>query len=422
MVEPARGPKPVAVIQNAGVRIALCTGGSGSPWHLPASVLDGRAWIAGGERSLYELAFAFASLGHDVELRGNISSPVFRELAAVTDHHPAVGLPSRRPGQGDVVVLLEGSRDPLEFAAAAFSPARAILLVLAPLGLFGWSFEPGWRPPDPLTVDPSEVGTARQFAAASAFGFELWTNSQATADIVAAAGLECRHIGVGSPLAAPDRVPRRHDVVIVGGNRWGPLARTVVDGIDGSWVATTPGPTTHILRQLGAARLLVHPVRIEGHSRLGIEARIMGTVPLMLASNRFGAGMTRDEGAVVVPTVESMRGAVADLLADRRELEQLSVAATAFAASFVDWDKYRDRVAAALGDEPEGTPGAAARSAVGDRIDEFFRAYGELEAHARGLERDRERLRRRIEDEPLPQVRAWRMPALLRRRFRPRWR
>ena len=93
-----------------------------------------------------------------------------------------------------------------------------------------------------------------------------------------------------------------------------------------------------------------------------------------------------------------MRGAVADLLADERELEQLSGAATAFAASFMDWDKYRNRVAAALGEEPARTPGGDARSAVGDRIEEIFHAYAELEAHARGLERDRERLYRYIED------------------------
>ena len=394
----------MTVGQTARVGIAFCTGGSGSPWHLPASVLDRRAWIAGGERSLYELAFACASLGHEVELRGNISRPVFGELAAVTEHHPAVGLPSRRPDQTDVVVLLEGFRDPLALAAAAFSAARSILLVLAPLGLFGWSFEPGWRPPDPLTVDPREVGTAWQFAAASALGFELWTNSPATADVVAAAGLECRYIGVGSPLAAPDHVARTHDVVIVGGNRWEPLARTVVDGIEGSWTVTTPGPSTHIMGQLGAARLLVHPVRVEGLSRLAVEARAMGTVPLLLSSNRFGAGMTREEGAVVVPTVESLRGAVADLLADEHELAQLSAAATAFSTSFMDWNRFRDRVAAALDDEPDRTPASAARSAVGERIDEFFHAYSELEAHARGLESDRERLYRYIEDDLLPQI------------------
>jgi hypothetical protein len=313
---------------------------------------------------MYELAFALAELGHDVELRGRISREVYTELAAVTTRHPAIDAPSRRPRPGEVVLLLEGFVDPLVFGSIALSEARPVLLLLAPAGLCGWSFEPGWSLPDPLTVDLGTISQASSYQAMAAIGFELWTHSPGLCAAVEAAGVRCRWVGNGSPGPGPDQVAKQHDVAIIGGNRWEPIAREIVDGLETEVLVTAPGTNADVLRQLGTARLLVHPLRIEGTSRLGIESRLMGTVPVV-RPNPFGAGFDEDSGAVVV---EDVRSAVEALLADPARVDRLSDAGRRFAQRWRDWQSYLERLTAAL-DDPVPRAGAGARAEIGAAIE-----------------------------------------------------
>jgi hypothetical protein len=342
----------------------VCVGGVASGWGLPASVPDDRQWTGGGERTMYELAFALAELGHDVELRGRISREVYTELAAVTTRHPAIDAPSRRPRPGEVVLLLEGFVDPLVFGSIALSEARPVLLLLAPAGLCGWSFEPGWSLPDPLTVDLGTISQASSYQAMAAVGFELWTHSPGLCAAVEAAGVPCRWVGNGSPGPVPEQVEKHHDVAIIGGNRWEPIAREIIDGLATEVLVTGPGTNVDVLRQLGAARLFIHPMRIEGTSRLGIESRLMGTVPVM-RPNPYGAGFDEESGAVVV---EDVRAAVEALLADPGRVARLSDAGRRFAHRWRDWPSYLERLSAAL-DDPAPRPGSGARAEIGAAIE-----------------------------------------------------
>lgn len=362
---------------------------------------------------MYELAFALAEAGHDVELRGCVSRPVFAELAAHTTRRPVIDVPRRRPTADETVVLLEGFVDPLAFASIAFSAARPVLVLLAPPGLMGWSFEQGWTLPDPLTVDLASINRPSSYRAMRSLGFELWTHSHGITASAEAAGVPCRWVGQGSPIPDPDPVPKTYDVAIVGGNRWEPLARQVLEGLQVTTLVTNPGSNASILDQLGAARLLVHPMRVEGTSRLAVEARLMQTVPVVL-DHPFGAGFSRDEGVVAVGSVGAMRHAVRDLLAAPDEVLGLAAAGAAFARRWRSWSDYRSRVARAL-EDPVAQPGAGARAAVGDSIDAVVagarteqqmlrRSFREIEAHARALEVEREAVRRHINEDLLPRI------------------
>ena len=369
---------------------------------------------------MYELAFALAELGHDVELRGCIARAVFAELAASTRRHPRIDAPPRRPEPHEVVLMLEGFVDPLAFGAVALSAARPVLLLLAPAGLMGWSFEPGWSLPDPLTVDLDAVDRPASYRAMAALGFELWTHSDGITASARAAGVACRTVGQGTPGPPPAPVQAHHDVVLVGGNRWEPLARQVVDGLDADVVVTRPGSNAELVAQLGAARLLVHPMRTEGTSRLGIESRLVGTVPVVL-DHPFGAGFREADGAVVVADLEAMRAAVAALLADPQRVDALAADGRRFAERWRDWPRYLERVDAAIR-APVVADGAGARAELGAAIEalvadrraeqvELRRAFAEIEAHARALEVDREALRRTIDEDLLPQIRSQPPPA-----------
>ena len=201
----------------------MCVGGVEWTWRLPASEPDDRPWIGGGERSMYELAFALAALGHDVELRGSVSLAAYTKLAQVTDRHPAITAPSRRPLPDEIVLLPEGFADPMAFATVALSAARPVLVLLAVPGFFGWSFEQGWSLPDPLSVDLASVNRPASYQAMAATGLELWTNSTGIKAAAMAAGVECQWVGNGSPGPSPKPVDKIRDVAIIGGNRWEPL-------------------------------------------------------------------------------------------------------------------------------------------------------------------------------------------------------
>jgi hypothetical protein len=71
----------------------------GDPVHgkLAESRFEERRFLYGGERGMYELAFAAAALGYEVELRGWLRHGDFEHLEAATGSSPAVGLPARRP-------------------------------------------------------------------------------------------------------------------------------------------------------------------------------------------------------------------------------------------------------------------------------------------------------------------------------------
>jgi hypothetical protein len=358
---------------------SVCVGGVDGRWQLPASQPDDRPSIGGGERTMYELAFALAALGHDVELRGCVSRRAFDELAAVTAPHPRTDGVPRRPLPGEVVLLLEGFVDPLVFASIALSEARPILLVLAPAGLMGWSFDRGWSLPDPLTVDLATIDRPSSYQAMAAIGFELWTNSPGTAASIESAGVRCRWVGNGTPGPLPALVEKPNDIVIVGGHRWEPLAREAVADLDARVLVTEPSSHEALIAQLATARLFVHPMRTEGTSRLGVEARAVGTVPVVLP-HPFGAGFDEASGAVVTSDV---RASVRALLADPLRVEQLSAAGRTFAEAWLSWPAYLARLDEGLS-TPPSDPAAGARAEIGAAIDALLTAprNEELAPHA----------------------------------------
>jgi hypothetical protein len=312
-------------------------------------------WVHGGERSLYELAFAAKAAGFDVELRGNIAKPVFEELAAVTTDAPAVGFDSRVPTAEDLVIVPDAMGQ-VDLLRVAGSRARAVLMQLAPLGLWGWNFFDDEPVPDPLDVAADEVGTMATVAMATSLGFELWTHADRLSEAIHRGGCGCRWIGSGTPGPPPDGVAataKVADIVLVGGNRWLPIARRVAEGIadrTGASVILTPTNATNIevLTALARARVLVHPARIEGHSRLAIEARRVGTVPVMLSSNPYLAGADEDHGLVLAADENEMIDAVVSLLDQPARATELADRGRSFAAHWVEWHSYVDRVAQAI--------------------------------------------------------------------------
>ena len=387
------------------MRLVVCAlGGEVDPWKLPASELGSRSWIHGGERSLYELAVAAAAAGHQVELRGEISEPDLRELGEAAGAMPAVGFEPRRPATEEVIVVPEGWTDPLQYARIAFSPARAILLVLAAPGLEGWPFAGAWSKPDPLTVPLDSVGRPEHYRAMAALGLELWTNSPRIADEARTAGVDCLLIGRGIPVPFPDPPPKRYDVVTVQDNRWAPLADRVVAALEGATHHSIPRVGhDRMLQELGAGRILAWPSRIEGQSRVQLEARAMGTVPVALSSNRYAVGLDEESGSVLVDSLEEMPAAIGKLLHDPTRLSDLAQRAALTARDQVDWDAYVERVDAGLRRPRPSHPAHPAMGEIGRALQaaadrEASRLRGELEEVRDRLawsEREFEAFRRR---------------------------
>ncbi len=154
-------------------RLVVNIVGDSAGGRLAESRFVDRPWLPGGERNLYELAFAAASLGHDVELRGWLDRATFAEMQAGAESTPRVNLTARRPTGDDFVVVPEGWRDPADYAWIVLSDARLGLFVLAPPGLFGWPFaETDWDRPDPLSVSIEALARPEHFQAMRACGFE----------------------------------------------------------------------------------------------------------------------------------------------------------------------------------------------------------------------------------------------------------
>ena len=365
-------------------RVIVCSvGGHGRrPLDLPSSSFGDRSPIAGGERTLYELAVAAACSGHEVELRGVISRPVLDELVDAAglerSRSPVVGLEPRLAVADELVVLPEGYREPMSFAPAVLSPARSVLLLLGPPGLFGWSFvdDGAVAVVDPSTVPLDAVARPEHFRAMAQLGFELWSNSPGTAAAGRVAGVACEYLGTGTPLPFPPLVEKTYDVAVVAANRWADAARAVVDELgDGVSCLVIPARESTVADALGAARVLVWPSRIEGDSRVQREARAMGTVPVALASNRFAAQLDDEHGAVVVDSARDLAPTIRRLLADRGALEALAARGVESARRQVDWAAYVDRVASAI-DHVRSVPaddGRAARGAIGAAIERVLR-------------------------------------------------
>jgi hypothetical protein len=337
------------------MRVVACAlGAFVRPGHLPASTFLDRPRIYGGERTMYEIAAAAASSGFSVELRGDLSRPVLEAILAATGTHIETDLPPRLAGPDDVVIVPEGIGDPGFYAAVR--SARAVMSVLGPPGLFGPALSPDFSPPDPLTVPLDAVGTPDHYRRLARF--ELWSNSPRIATEARHAGVGCRFIGTGQPLPFPEPSTKVHDVAYVGANRWAPLARQAASALSIPVLEIPEGDRESTVRALASARLLLLPARIEGQSRLQLEARSVGTVPIALRSNRYAAGMDEEGGAVLVDTIEEMAAMAEELLADPARLGGLAERAVATARAQTDWRRYVDRVASALRGEP--TPAGAA--------------------------------------------------------------
>jgi glycosyl transferase family 1 len=374
------------------VPIVVCAlGGEEDPLGLPRSAFVERA-IRGGERSLYELAVAVAAAGREVELRGLIAERDLSELAEAAGAWPRVGLEPRRPTAEDLVVVPEGHPEPLPYARLALSPARAVLMLLAPPGLFGWPFTIDWPgPDDPTAVPLDSLARPEHFRAMAAAGFELWTHSPGLSDRIMAAGVPCTWIGSGTPIRFPDAGERPYDVVALKANRWAPLARRVLTRIDATHRVIDEVPHRRLLQLLGTGRILAWPSRVEGHSRIQLEARAVGTVPVAFDSNPFASGLDEKGGAVLVGSLDEMAEEIERLLAAPDRLAELSGRARRSARAELDWEAYVTRVDAALRFPPAEDPGRGARARLGTAVERSVRdllgvKVAEVEGRARQAE------------------------------------
>jgi hypothetical protein len=385
-----------------------------SGWRL-APMHDGGV-TSGGHRMLHELALAIASTGRRTEVRGQFDLSELKSLSAAVGAAPELAAEPRRPALGDVVLMPEGFDDPLTFGHVALSGARKILVLLAPPGLFGWPFVEGWSREPPVDVAIDSVGRAEHFRAIAAMGFELWAPMPQLLDRIKAAGVQGSFIGIGRPVPYPAPLPKRYDVVTLANNRWAELARVVVSRLDPSVVhhEIPPCSNKEVLQQFGQARVLIHPLRVEGDSRIGHEARAMGAVPVVLNTNPFSVGLDDDGGAVAVPTLEEMATAVMELLGDPTRLRELRERGMRSARAQHDWQAYVDRIDAALLRQPTEDPARGARAVIGDRLmRREARIHTELAAEVSRLSRERDALSTELRSErdrilAMQSTRAWR--------------
>lgn len=374
-------------------------------WSLPPAEPHERSGIIGGMRTMHELAVAIAAGGRDVELRGPVSLPVFDALAEAAGVRPWLPERSRRPSAEDVVVVLEGEPDPFRFARHVLSPARLVLVMLAPTGQFGWPFVSPWRLDSPLSVPLDGLARPEHLRAIAALGIDLWTHMKPVHQLARSLGTPCTFIGSGSPVGPP-AVPAAKDtpVVYLEANRWRPLAEEVARRLHTPARIIPKGDHETVMRALSRAQVLLWPARVEGDGRLLREARERGTVVVGLSSNIYATGLDEVSGAVAVESIEQMPAAVQALLDDPMRLQALSHAGRRSAREQVAWEPYVERVGAAITAieaRPED-PAANARATFGDRLvemgDERMRAIrrvqeldaGLAEATARVRQLDRE--------------------------------
>ncbi len=317
---------------------------------------------------MYEIAVAIAATGRHIELRGKVDHAEVRRVSEAAGAAPQLPSEPLRPMAGDTVFMPEGAPNPLSFAYLALSSARLIMLLLGPAGLFGWPFVAGWSLAAADEVSLDQVALAEHHRAMAALGFELWSPSPAMAQRVQDAGVGCTFLGRGRPLSFPSPGRKRYDVATLANNRWAASAREVAARLGASVVhhEIPAGSNDEVLRQLGESRVFVHPLRIEGDSRLGLEARGMGTVPVVLSSNPFSVGLDDASGAVSVDSLDAMAPAVEELLSDPERLETLRERGLRSAATETDWDSFVARIDLALSTPAAADPGRQARGVIGD--------------------------------------------------------
>jgi len=335
---------------------------------LPESRATGdRKFVSGGERSLYELAVAGAALGLEVELRGLINKPILDMIADAAGARPRVDLDSRDPDPTDVIVVPDAV-DLRTLATLHMSSARCVMHLLAPPGLWGWSFLPGWEPVDPHAVDVHAVGLPASFRAIAASGMSLWTNAHGIAEAGSQAGVPMTWLGTGTPVPFPAPSAKTADVAIVEANRWAFEAEQLLPHLPGVKVHRVPAiESVYSLGEaLAPAKILLWPSRIEGMSRIAREARAVGTVPVALDTNPFATMADHGRGIVLVDTLTDIAHATRALLADPGRLEALSRDAVESARLQVDWDGFLVRVKNALEALPES--GDSFRERIADHL------------------------------------------------------
>jgi hypothetical protein len=354
--------------------LVVCSVRGSQPLTLPGSrIVAERTFISGGERSLYETATAAAVAGIDVELRGDLHPAILGAITSAAGAAPTIGLEPRRPAPGDVVVVPEAL--PIdEYAPALLSGARWAIHLLAPPGLWGWSFVPGWEPPDPVRVPLASIGRPETFRAIADAGFYIWTNARGTAAAAHAAGVDARWLGTGTPVPFPVPGDKAFDVALVEGNRWQALAEEVLARLpDLRVLRVKPEASVYYLsNQLAPAHILIWPSRIEGMSRIAREARAVGTVPVALDTNPFATPEDHGPGVVLVADTDQMEREIRALLDDPIRLSRLQAEAVEGVAAQTDWKGFTDRVAAAfaaIASEP-AAPADYVRQMVGDRLRE----------------------------------------------------
>jgi Glycosyl transferases group 1 len=358
----------------SAARVVVCVPAPGELALPPAWPTDDQ--VSGGPRSLHELAFAVAATGRDVELRGRVSLGYCDLLRDATGLAPALPDRARRPVRGEIVIIPEGEPDPLAIARVVLSGAHAVMMVLAPPGLFGWPLTDGWTAPSVEDVDLDALARPEHFEAASALGLALWTHMPHVGDRARAAGVDCRFIGNGSPLPAPAPQPKTIDVAWLRANRWAPAAERVAerlgDAVSVDAIDAVPQP--EVARRLTAARVLIWPSRIEGHGRVPGEARAAGCVPVALDTSPYATWLDEASGAVTVSVVDDMPAAIHRLLADPERLAVLADRGRASAALQLDWPSYVARVDEALADveHRRPQPAAGALAVLGDRLAELL--------------------------------------------------
>lgn len=382
----------------------------GEPTHglLAESRFVKRSFLPGGEHNMYELAFAAAQIGLDVELRGWLDRPAFERLAQGTGAAPRVELPARKPEHDDLVVVPEGWQNPLDYARLLLSPARLAMFVLAPPGLFGWPFTaPGWTRPDPVTVPLESVAKRAHFRAIDQLGIALLTHSPGLAKAAEEAGVPCAFVGTGRPdppTTSADEA-RPVDVAALLSNRWAPLVEQVVPELRGMEIDLIGESTNEeVLDRLRRAKVLLWPSRIEGHATVPWEARAVGCVPVALSTNRFAVGLADESGAVLVDRVDQLADAVRGLLADEQRLGELSARARRSASAEVDWESYVRRVRSFFESLPPAGPERPAAAAMGAALDgwidqlrsEAQASLEELAAEERRIREDRDRLHAKV--------------------------
>ncbi len=275
-------------------------------WDLPPAEPHERTDIGGGFRTLHELAVAVAAGGRSVELRGPVSRPVLDSLAEAAGARPRVPLEKHRPIARDILIFPEGEHDPLRFARYVLSPARLVLALLAPTGMFGWPFVSPWCPESPLNMALDDLARPEHFRAMAALDVDVWTHMLPVPELARAAGARCTLIGSGNPVPLASR-PAAKDIpaVYLQANRWRALAEEVARKMRTPVQMIPKGDHEAVMEALARARVLLLPARVEGDGRLLREARARGTVVVGLSSNVYATGLDEASGAIAVENLRA---------------------------------------------------------------------------------------------------------------------